>query len=137
MLGLPSRWSRVIALLSAATALAGSNTAYGDGALSNDGGTYNSAFGNDAMGGFVFGGSFNTGVGAHALLYNTSNYNTATGYDALEYNNGSQNTATGAGALITNRSDSFNTATGAGALQPGRTHDKLRSLAGSPRRWQK
>ena len=71
------------------------------------------------------------------FIYNTSNYNTATGYDALEYNNGSQNTATGAGALITNRSGSFNTATGAGALQPGRTHDKLRSLAGSPRRWQK
>jgi len=67
IVGLTLALVSVIALLSAATALAGSNTAYGDGALSNDGGTYNSAFGNDAMGGFVFGGSFNTGVGAHAL----------------------------------------------------------------------
>jgi trimeric autotransporter adhesin len=99
------------------TGLAGGNTADGDGALAGlTGGFYNSAFGflsllsnADA--------SFNTGVGAGALLLNTANENTATGAGALFSNTtGGSNTANGAFALFTNSTGSSNTAIGTRAL---------------------
>jgi trimeric autotransporter adhesin len=98
-------------------ALPGGNTADGDGALSGlTGGFYNSAFGflsllsnADA--------SFNTGVGAGALLVNTANENTATGAGALLSNTiGDQNTANGTFALFSNTTGGANTAMGASAL---------------------
>jgi len=93
------------------------NTAEGDSALSGlTGGFYNSAFGflsllsnGDA--------SFNTGVGAGALLSNTANENTATGAGALLSNTiGDQNTANGTFALFSNTEGIRNTAIGSGAL---------------------
>jgi hypothetical protein len=99
------------------TALAGGNTADGDGALSGlTGGFYNSAFGflsllsnADA--------SFNTGVGAGTLLANTANENTATGAGALLSNTiGARNAASGAFALFNNTEGNDNTATGDRAL---------------------
>jgi hypothetical protein len=98
-------------------ALPRGNTADGDGALSGlTGGFYNSAFGflsllsnADA--------SFNTGVGAGALLVNTANENTATGAGALLSNTtGFQNTANGTFALFNNTTGTHNTATGYEAL---------------------
>ena len=93
------------------------NTAEGDSALSGlTGGFYNSAFGflsllsnGDA--------SFNTGVGAGALLSNTANENTATGAGALLSNTiGDQNTANGTFALFSNIEGIRNTAIGNRAL---------------------
>ena len=93
------------------------NTAEGDSALSGlTGGFYNSAVGflsllsnADA--------SFNTGVGAGALLLNTANENTATGAGALLSNTiGGQNTANGAFALFNNTEGIRNTAIGDRAL---------------------
>ena len=93
------------------------NTAEGDSALSGlTGGFYNSAVGflsllsnADA--------SFNTGVGAGALLLNTANENTATGAGALLSNTiGDQNTADGAFALFNNTEGIRNTAIGDRAL---------------------
>jgi hypothetical protein len=93
------------------------NTAEGDSALAGlTGGFYNSAFGflsllsnADA--------SFNTGVGAGALLVNTASENTATGAGALLSNTiGDQNTANGAFALFNNTEGIRNTAIGDRAL---------------------
>ena len=79
-------------------------------------------------------GSFNTGVGAGALVLNNGDSNTATGAaalllnttgtentavgtDAMVYNDsGGNNTANGAFALFTNTTGSFNTAAGDNAL---------------------
>jgi hypothetical protein len=100
------------------TALAGGNTADGQGALGSlTTGFYNSAFGflsvlsiSDA--------SFDTGVGAGALLVDTAGTNTAVGAAALFSNTiGSDNNAVGAFALFTNDSGFFNNAVGHGALQ--------------------
>jgi hypothetical protein len=61
-------------------------------------------------------GSFNTGVGAGALVLNTSDSNTALGAAALILNStASQNTAVGAGAMVFNNAGS-NTAVGYQAL---------------------
>ena len=96
------------------------NTAEGDGALSGlTGGFYNSAFGflsllsnADA--------SFNTGVGAGALLVNTANENTAVGAGALfSETTGVNNTAVGAFALFSNVDGSNNTVVGDRALING------------------
>ena len=68
------------------------------------------------------GASFNTGVGAGALVLNRADANTAVGTAALLLNgDGARNTAVGAAALVQNRGDatgmgSFNDAFGAFAL---------------------
>jgi hypothetical protein len=62
-------------------------------------------------------GSFNTGVGAGALILNTASSNTAVGTAALFLNTiGSPNTGVGTSALLSNDSGSFNTAVGNQAL---------------------
>jgi len=99
------------------TGFPGGNTADGDGALAGlTGGFYNSAFGflsllsnADA--------SFNTGVGAGALLLNTANNNTAVGAGTLISNTtGVSNTALGTFALWLNTTGSFNNGLGDSAL---------------------
>jgi len=99
------------------TGFPGGNTADGDGALAGlTGGFYNSAFGflsllsnADA--------SFNTGVGAGALLLNTANNNTAVGAGTLISNTtGVSNTALGTFALWLNTEGSDNNAVGDSAL---------------------
>jgi hypothetical protein len=99
------------------TAFPGGNTADGDGALAGlTGGFYNSAFGflsllsnGDA--------SFNTGVGAGALLSNTANENTAVGAGTLISNTtGVRNTAVGTFALWLNTEGSDDNAVGDSAL---------------------
>jgi hypothetical protein len=73
-------------------------------------------------------GSFNTGVGAGALLVNVGggngegSQNTATGAGALLSNStGGDNTASGAFALFSNTTGVANTANGSGALQSNTT----------------
>jgi Chaperone of endosialidase len=62
-------------------------------------------------------GSFNTGVGAGALVLNNGSSNTAVGVAALLLNStGNFNTAVGAGALVDNTSSFDNTAIGFQAL---------------------
>ena len=62
-------------------------------------------------------GSFNTAVGAGALLSNNSDSNTAVGAEALLSNrSGTANTATGLGTLFSNTIGNSNTASGALAL---------------------
>jgi Chaperone of endosialidase len=99
------------------TGFPGGNTADGDGALAGlTGGFYNSAFGflsllsnGDA--------SFNTGVGAGALLANTASENTAVGAGALLNNTtGGDNNAVGLFALFNNTTAFFNNAHGREAL---------------------
>ena len=94
-----------------------SNTADGQGALGSlTTGLYNSAFGflsvlsiSDA--------SFDTGVGAGALLVDTGGTNTAVGAAALFSNTtGSDNNAVGAFALFNNIEGDFNNAHGRDAL---------------------
>jgi hypothetical protein len=88
------------------------NTAEGDSALSGlTGGFYNSAFG---FLGLLSNGdaSFNTGVGAGALLLNTANENTAVGAGALFSNTTGSNTAVGSFAMFNNTTGGANTATG-------------------------
>jgi hypothetical protein len=107
-------------LLSAVgTAAAQSNdTAYGTGALSNDSGYNNSAFGFNALFSNTT-GCCNTATGAFALIENTTgDSNTASGLAALANNTtGSENTANGSDALLANTSSSGNTATGSYALE--------------------
>jgi hypothetical protein len=92
------------------------NTAYGDSALSKNGGHDNSAFGGAALF-YDTTGFNNTAVGSHALQLNNGDSNTGTGVFALYDNQtGDSNTAIGAEALRNNDSGSFNTATGALAL---------------------
>jgi hypothetical protein len=105
------------------TALAGGNTADGQGALlSLTTGKYNTAIGFDSL--LINSStSFKTGVGAGTLLLNTGTENTAVGAAALLNNHtGSENNAVGAFALFNNDSDAagtgnFNNAHGRGALQ--------------------
>jgi hypothetical protein len=67
-------------------------------------------------------GSFNTGVGAGALVLNNGSSNTAVGAAALLLNTtGTQNTAVGTDALVFNDSGSSNTATGYFALMNNTT----------------
>jgi hypothetical protein len=91
-------------------------TAYGDGALENNQGDNNTAFGHSPLRFNIF-GKENTATGAFALNKNgTGDDNTATGFQAmLESGTGSRNTATGAGALQHNGGND-NTATGFQAL---------------------
>jgi hypothetical protein len=67
-------------------------------------------------------GSFNTGVGAGALILNTADSNTAVGAAAMLLNTtGSNNTAVGTGTLVFNDSGEANTATGYFALMNNAT----------------
>jgi hypothetical protein len=94
------------------------NTADGQNALlSITSGIYNSAFGFDAL--LVLSdASFDTGVGAGALLLDNGGTNTAVGAGALLNDvSGESNTAVGAFALFNNASGPFNTAVGFQALQ--------------------
>jgi hypothetical protein len=94
-------------------------TADGTNALANataGGGTANSAFGWWAL--FTnTDASFNTAVGAGALLFNNGSPNTAVGATALLFNTtGDTNTAVGVGALQKNQIASENNAVGSFAL---------------------
>ena len=94
-------------------------TADGINALANasaGGGTANSAFGWWAL--FTnTDASFNTAVGAGALLFNNAATNTAVGGAALLFNtDGTDNTAVGAAALLNNVDGSDNNAVGRNAL---------------------
>lgn len=115
------------------------NTRYGAGALQANGGSYNSAFGfnalytntsgsnNTAIGGaalyFNRSGQANTAAGSWALYSNTSgHYNTATGHAALYLNTtGGLNTGTGFAALYWNSTGSENTAHGFESLNKNTT----------------
>jgi hypothetical protein len=95
------------------------NTAEGDNALLNliQNNVANTAVGSDALSGWgapgLGVGSFNTAVGAAALMNNYGASNTATGAFALYSNqNGGYNTANGDGALEFNTIGFYNTATG-------------------------
>jgi hypothetical protein len=103
-------------------ALAGGNTADGQGALQGlTTGEFNSAFGIFSL---LSNGAadFNTGVGAGALISNTANENTATGAGALLSNTtGSGNAADGAFALFSNSTGNNNTAIGDRALMTNTT----------------
>ena len=94
------------------------NTECGTGALANNTGLYNSAFGFAALE-HNSRGSSNTASGANALFSNTDGGgNTASGTAALYSNaTGYQNTASGARALLSNTTGAFNTASGANALR--------------------
>jgi len=118
------------------------NTPFGDGALENNQGNNNSAFGYFTLRGNIFGrqntatgalalnkndlGSENTATGFQALLDNsTGSRNTATGQSALQHNDtGFQNTAIGAGALERNGIGSNNTAIGFSSLQKNTTGER-------------
>ncbi len=94
------------------------NTAFGDGALENNQGDNNTAFGHSPLRFNIF-GKQNTATGAFALNKNgLGDDNTATGFQAmLESGTGSRNTATGQSALQHNGTlGNDNTATGASAL---------------------
>ena len=98
------------------------NTSYGSGALPNQAGVQNSAFGYDALYSNTS-GSNNTAIGTQTLQSNTTGFeNTATGYEALNLNTtGFFNTATGFYALQANTTGAFDTATGASALADNTT----------------
>jgi trimeric autotransporter adhesin len=82
-----------ILLIVVGTTAAQTNTAFGDGALENNQGSENSAFGFDALFNNTTGVN-NTASGFAALLSNTTaNNNTATGAFALFNNTGRGNTA--------------------------------------------
>jgi hypothetical protein len=92
-------------------------TAEGQNALQN----LTSGFGNSGLGALTLftdsTGSFNTAVGAEALLFNNSDSNTAVGAQALWFNtSGTANTATGLAALFSNVIGNSNMANGAFAL---------------------
>ena len=95
-----------------------SNTFLGEDALLNNLGAWNTAVGFNALINNTT-GSFNTATGAGALggfNFNGSS-NTATGFGALLYNsNGNNNTAIGVHALVVNATGSDNTAVGHSAL---------------------
>jgi hypothetical protein len=97
----------------------GGNTAAGQGALLNvnlELGQFNTAIGLLSLNGVIT-GTFNTGVGAGALLANTGDNNTATGAAALLSNvTGEDNTANGTSALGRNIEGNWNTAVGSQAL---------------------
>ena len=98
------------------------NTGLGWYALFSDStGSYNTGVGARAL--VLNTGDSNTAVGTVALLLNTTGAaNTAIGTDALVDNDsGSENTATEAFALFSNTTGSFNTAIGVGALSSNTT----------------
>src|SRR6266850_6014081 len=99
------------------TALAGGNTADGQGALfSLTTGFYNSAFGLDSVLS-ITDASFDTGIGARALLLDIAGSNTAVGAGALLTNStGSDNNAFGTFALFNSTTAFFNNAVGHEAL---------------------
>jgi len=95
----------------------GGNTAEGQNALLNGGGTYNTAVGLFALESNVT-GDFNTAIGAGTLLAHRGNgENTAVGAGALLSDTGGfRNTASGAFALFSNTEGDFNNAIGDQAL---------------------
>jgi hypothetical protein len=99
------------------TALAGGNTKDGQGALlSLTTGTFNSAFGFDALL-LLSDAAFDTAVGAGALFSDNGGTNTAVGAGALFSNTtGDDNNAVGAFALFNSTTASFNNAFGHEAL---------------------
>jgi hypothetical protein len=95
----------------------GGNTSDGAGALASlTSGQFNSAFGFDSL--LVLSdASFDTGIGAGALLLDNGGSNTAVGAGALFSNTtGSDNNAVGTFALFTNSTGFFNNAHGRNAL---------------------
>jgi hypothetical protein len=100
------------------------NTFDGSGALRNQSGGQNSAFGYEALYSNAT-GSNNTAVGALTLESNTTGFeNTATGAQTLGSNTtGWENTATGDMALNLNTTGYMNTATGFWALEANTTGD--------------
>jgi hypothetical protein len=114
-LALPQR-TQAVETAAPDTALAGGNTADGQGALFSLTGLYNSAFGLDSLLSLTD-GNFCTGVGAGALISNTASENTATGAGALLSNTtGARNAANGAFALSSSTAGNDNTAVGLNAL---------------------
>ena len=98
-------------------AAAQTNTAFGNGALKNNQGSENSAFGFEALFNNAT-GTNNTASGFAALLSNTAaDNNTATGAFALFNTTGRGNTADGVSALVNNSTGFRNTATGVSALE--------------------
>jgi polyhydroxyalkanoate synthesis regulator phasin len=93
------------------------NTSYGSGALTSNGGYYNSAFGAFALSDLTFGGG-NSAFGSWALFSDTTGaYNTSVGYYASYSNTtGSDNTSIGPWALEYNTTGGSNTAVGIGTL---------------------
>jgi hypothetical protein len=96
------------------------NTAVGQGALLNLGEEGGAAY-NTGVGLFslytLLDGSYNTGVGAGTLVFNTADRNTAVGSAALLGNaTGEDNTASGFNALGMNIEGNWNTAVGSQAL---------------------
>src|SRR5215471_8154753 len=102
-----------IALITASTAVAQTNTMLGTGALASPSSPdlFDSAFGFNALNGPTS-GTNNTACGASALSVETNGFdNTASGFEALKSNtSGTGNTATGASALKSNTTGLFNTA---------------------------
>jgi len=92
------------------------NTALGWRSLfSNTNGSYNTGVGAGAL--ILNTGTSNTAVGAAALLLNTAgSNNTAVGTDALVYNTADRNTAVGANALLADTNGTDNCAVGFEAL---------------------
>ena len=95
----------------------GGNTSDGAAALASlTTGTFNSAFGFDSLL-LLSDASFDTGIGAGALLADNGGTNTAVGAGALLSNaDGFDNNAVGAFALFSNVSGAFNNAHGQSAL---------------------
>jgi hypothetical protein len=95
----------------------GGNTSDGAGALASlTTGQFNSAFGFDSLL-LLSDASFDTGIGAGALLLDNAGTNTAVGAGALFSNTtGSDNNAVGAFAMFSNVDGTFNNAHGRNAL---------------------
>jgi trimeric autotransporter adhesin len=94
------------------------NTAVGSGALEQNEGNSNSAFGAYALA-FYKSGYMNTAVGYMAITgegVSSGSYNTAVGSEVLQYNSGNGNSALGSSALFHNTKGSFNTAVGRNAM---------------------
>jgi uncharacterized coiled-coil protein SlyX len=102
--------------------LPNSNTAFGDNALINNTGSFNTAIGFQALT-TNLSGSYNTASGAYTLSGNTLGYdNIAIGPYALSSNTtGSDNIAQGENALLNNVSGAENIAIGINALDENET----------------
>jgi len=102
--------------------LPNSNTAFGENALINNTGSFNTAIGFQALT-TNLSGSYNTATGAYALSANTLGYdNIAIGPYALSSNTtGSDNIAQGENALLNNVSGAANIAIGINALDENET----------------
>jgi hypothetical protein len=122
----------IVTAFSAAPAVAGTynptasdnnwNTAGGTGALPQNQGTSNTAFGIYALQ-VVTNGSANTALGTAAMYFNSSgNNNTAVGASTLNWNSsGSSNTAVGGSAMLENSTGQSNTAMGFNTLSTATT----------------